>query len=183
MVAGREQPRVSGTGARPRARDRARERRAGAPARAPRGPSPVMLSSAAVRAARRSSPACASSSAARGSMPNRCAASYSAVRTWRVGGSPTSLGPPPPPASPCRPTPAAAVASLTRPTCEHDRVLPVAHSLCLAAGDEVDVFHTFFGIAGLALLGTDGVPPIDPAYALPVSVMTRLRKQQGSAPA
>jgi len=48
-------------------------------------------------------------------------------------------------------------------------------------GDEPDVFHTFFGIAGLALLGTDDVPPIDSAHALPVSVMQRLRQHQQQA--
>ena len=45
-------------------------------------------------------------------------------------------------------------------------------------GDEADVFHTFFGIAGLALLHSDNVAHIDPAYALPVSTMRRLREQQ-----
>ena len=46
------------------------------------------------------------------------------------------------------------------------------------AGDEADVFHTFFGIAGLSLLGSDGVLPVDPVHALPVNVMQRLRQQQ-----
>jgi peroxiredoxin family protein len=46
------------------------------------------------------------------------------------------------------------------------------------SGDEADVFHTFFGIAGLSLLKSDGVLPIDPTYALPVRTMTRLREQQ-----
>jgi len=45
-------------------------------------------------------------------------------------------------------------------------------------GDEADVFHTFFGIAGLSLLSSDGVLPIDPAHALPVHVMERIRSQQ-----
>ena len=45
-------------------------------------------------------------------------------------------------------------------------------------GNEPDVFHTFFGIAGLSLLGTDGLQSIDAAHAMPVSVMTRLRSQQ-----
>lgn len=48
-------------------------------------------------------------------------------------------------------------------------------------GDEVDVFHTFFGIAGLSLLRSDGVRPIDPTFALPVHTMQRLRQQQGKA--
>ena len=46
------------------------------------------------------------------------------------------------------------------------------------AGDEADVFHTFFGIAGLSMLKHDGVLPIDPLYALPVHTMQRLREQQ-----
>ena len=50
-------------------------------------------------------------------------------------------------------------------------------------GDEADVFHTFFGIAGLAMLNRDGVRPIDPAYALPTHTMERLRAQQAAAPA
>ena len=29
-------------------------------------------------------------------------------------------------------------------------------------GDMVDVFHTFFGLAGLSLLGHVGLEPIDP---------------------
>ena len=45
-------------------------------------------------------------------------------------------------------------------------------------GDEPDIFHTFFGIAGLSLLGTDGVEPIDAAHAMPLKVMQRLRKKQ-----
>jgi len=48
-------------------------------------------------------------------------------------------------------------------------------------GDEADVFHTFFGIAGLALLSSDSVLPIDPAHALPVRTMERLRAQQSRA--
>ena len=55
-----------------------------------------------------------------------------------------------------------------------------AHTCSPSSGDEADVFHTFFGIAGLSLLTSDGVFPIDPAHALPVSVMTRLRAQQKS---
>ena len=44
--------------------------------------------------------------------------------------------------------------------------------------DAVDVFHTFFGIAGLSLLGYKGLQPIDPAYALPVDVVHRIQKRQ-----
>eukprot|EP00897_Mesotaenium_endlicherianum_P009870 jgi/Mesen1/8911/ME000541S08302 len=45
--------------------------------------------------------------------------------------------------------------------------------------DMVDIFHTFFGIAGSSLLGYPGVEAVDPAYALPVSVVTRLLKARG----
>tara|TARA_B110001452_G_C15109581_1_gene386781 strand:- start:451 stop:687 length:237 start_codon:yes stop_codon:yes gene_type:complete len=48
-------------------------------------------------------------------------------------------------------------------------------------GNEPDVFHTFFGLAGLSLLGTDGMAPVDAAHAMPVSVMQRLRAQQQQA--
>ena len=49
-------------------------------------------------------------------------------------------------------------------------------------GDAADVFHTFFGVAGVALLGyTEDVPGgyaglrrIDPVYALPVDTLARL---------
>ena len=65
-------------------------------------------------------------------------------------------------------------------------------------GDEPDVFHTFFGIAGLSLLGADDVAPVhrrvatprtpfpdaletraqmDAAHALPVHVMDRIRRR------
>ncbi|KAF7807115.1 geranylgeranyl transferase type-2 subunit beta 1-like [Senna tora] len=40
--------------------------------------------------------------------------------------------------------------------------------------DAVDVFHTYFGVAGLSLLEYPGVKPIDPAYALPVDVVNRI---------
>lgn len=42
--------------------------------------------------------------------------------------------------------------------------------------DEVDVYHTFFGIAGLSLMGYEGLKPIDPTLALPCDVVDRLRK-------
>ena len=47
-------------------------------------------------------------------------------------------------------------------------------------GNEPDVFHTFFGIAGLAFLGADGVLPVEPMHAMPVATMERLRKQQAA---
>ncbi|KAJ0020153.1 hypothetical protein Pint_31057 [Pistacia integerrima] len=40
--------------------------------------------------------------------------------------------------------------------------------------DAVDVFHTYFGVAGLSLLEYPGVKAIDPAYALPVDVVNRI---------
>lgn len=40
--------------------------------------------------------------------------------------------------------------------------------------DMVDVFHTYFGVAGLSLLGYPGVKAIDPAYALPVDVVEKV---------
>lgn len=41
------------------------------------------------------------------------------------------------------------------------------------ADDECDVYHTFFGIAGLSILGYPGLEPIDPVYALPTVVTKR----------
>lgn len=38
----------------------------------------------------------------------------------------------------------------------------------------VDVYHTYFGVAGLSLMEYPGLKPIDPAHALPVDVMNRL---------
>jgi prenyltransferase beta subunit len=40
--------------------------------------------------------------------------------------------------------------------------------------DMVDVFHTYFGVAGLSLLGYGGLKAIDPAYALPVDIIHRI---------
>ncbi|KAL3894546.1 MAG: hypothetical protein SGPRY_013781 [Prymnesium sp.] len=42
-------------------------------------------------------------------------------------------------------------------------------------GDEADVFHTFFGIAGLSLLHYEDLEQIDPAYALPIKILDRVR--------
>jgi hypothetical protein len=51
--------------------------------------------------------------------------------------------------------------------------------------DACDVFHTFFGIGGLSLMGHPGLVAIDPAYALPVETVQRLqaRRQGRSADA
>ncbi|KAL6527187.1 hypothetical protein OROGR_016277 [Orobanche gracilis] len=40
--------------------------------------------------------------------------------------------------------------------------------------DAVDVFHTYFGVAGLSLLEYPGLKAVDPAYALPVDVVNRV---------
>lgn len=43
-------------------------------------------------------------------------------------------------------------------------------------GDQVDVYHTVFGIAGLSLMGFDDLEPIDPAYCLPVKFTSKIPK-------
>ena len=43
--------------------------------------------------------------------------------------------------------------------------------------DMVDVYHTFFGVAGLSLLGLCNLEPIDPTYALPVEVVQTVLKK------
>ncbi|CAL9013851.1 unnamed protein product [Prunus brigantina] len=40
--------------------------------------------------------------------------------------------------------------------------------------DAVDVYHTYFGVAGLSLLEYPGLKTIDPTYALPVDVVNRI---------
>lgn len=40
---------------------------------------------------------------------------------------------------------------------------------------EVDVYHTFFGIAGLSLLGYEGLEKIDPVYCLPFSITSDIK--------
>lgn len=47
-------------------------------------------------------------------------------------------------------------------------------------GDMADVFHTFFGLAGLSLLGNSRLAPIDPTFALPAEVVKRLRLRGAS---
>lgn len=41
-------------------------------------------------------------------------------------------------------------------------------------GDAADVFHTFFGVAGLALLNHPAVKPMDPVYALPLHTLAAM---------
>lgn len=43
---------------------------------------------------------------------------------------------------------------------------------------QVDVYHTFFGIAGLSLMGRPGLAPIDPTFALPEEVVQRLQARR-----
>ena len=43
--------------------------------------------------------------------------------------------------------------------------------------DETDVFHTFFGVAGLSLMGHAGLKAVDPIYALPTHVTARLKER------
>lgn len=40
-------------------------------------------------------------------------------------------------------------------------------------GDVADVFHTVFGIAGLSLLGYEGLEEVDPVYCLPRQVVEK----------
>ncbi|KAG9247502.1 geranylgeranyl transferas-like protein type II beta subunit [Calycina marina] len=42
------------------------------------------------------------------------------------------------------------------------------------AGDMVDVFHTVFGLAGLSLLGWEGLEPVDPVYCMPKKITERV---------
>jgi len=37
-----------------------------------------------------------------------------------------------------------------------------------------DVWHTIFGVAGLSLMGEEGLQPVDPVYCLPASVTKNL---------
>eukprot|EP00003_Mantamonas_plastica_P003344 TRINITY_DN12670_c0_g1_i1.p1 TRINITY_DN12670_c0_g1~~TRINITY_DN12670_c0_g1_i1.p1 ORF type:complete len:102 (-),score=23.34 TRINITY_DN12670_c0_g1_i1:15-320(-) len=41
-------------------------------------------------------------------------------------------------------------------------------------GDRVDVYHTYFGIAGLSLMGYPDLAEVDPVFALPVETVERL---------
>uniref|UniRef100_M4CPK6 Prenyltransferase alpha-alpha toroid domain-containing protein n=1 Tax=Brassica campestris TaxID=3711 RepID=M4CPK6_BRACM len=40
--------------------------------------------------------------------------------------------------------------------------------------DDVNIYHTYFGVAWLSLLEYRGVKAIDPTYALPVDVINRI---------
>ena len=41
-------------------------------------------------------------------------------------------------------------------------------------GDVADVYHTYFGIAGLSLLNQFSLQPVDPVYALPRNVVLKM---------
>ena len=43
-------------------------------------------------------------------------------------------------------------------------------------GNEVDVFHTVFGLAGLSLIGYDSLVRIDPTYCMTYEVTSKIRK-------
>lgn len=42
-------------------------------------------------------------------------------------------------------------------------------------GDEADVFHTLFGIAGLSLLKLEDLEAIDPTYCLPARLIPKIK--------
>lgn len=42
-------------------------------------------------------------------------------------------------------------------------------------GDMTDPFHTLFGLAGLSLLGSTQIKPINPTYCMPQETITRLK--------
>ena len=44
-------------------------------------------------------------------------------------------------------------------------------------GNVADVFHTLFGVAGLSMLGFDGLQPVSPVYCMPQAVIDRLGLQ------
>jgi geranylgeranyl transferase type-2 subunit beta len=58
-------------------------------------------------------------------------------------------------------------------------------SMCLQDGEDggisdrpddmADVYHTFFGIAALSLMGYPGLQAMDPTHALPTDVVVRFK--------
>lgn len=42
---------------------------------------------------------------------------------------------------------------------------------------QVDPFHTLFGIAGLSLLGEEGIKPVNPVFCMPEEVLRRVNVQ------
>jgi len=61
---------------------------------------------------------------------------------------------------------------------------PDAGGIADRPGDMADVFHTLFGIAGLSLLGYQGLEDIDPVYCMPARIIERraLRKNWRALP-
>lgn len=51
---------------------------------------------------------------------------------------------------------------------------PVKGGVSDRPGMLTDVFHTYFGIAGLSLLGYPDLNQIDPVYALPTRIVEKL---------
>lgn len=43
--------------------------------------------------------------------------------------------------------------------------------------DVADIWHTVFGLAGLSLMGYEGLEAVDPVYCLPASVTKHLIRQ------
>ncbi|KAL6306521.1 rab geranylgeranyltransferase [Sparassis latifolia] len=46
-------------------------------------------------------------------------------------------------------------------------------------GDQPDVFHTLFGVAGLSILGYPGLDDLDPVYCMPSSLTERMGLKKG----
>ena len=42
-----------------------------------------------------------------------------------------------------------------------------------------DIYHTFFGIAGLSLMWYPGLKAIDPTWALPCEVVDQIKARNG----
>jgi len=47
--------------------------------------------------------------------------------------------------------------------------------------DMADIYHTFFGIAGLSLMGYPGLKAIDPTWALPCEVVQRIKARNAAS--
>jgi len=50
-------------------------------------------------------------------------------------------------------------------------------------GNQVDIFHTYFGIAGLSLLGYPTLAAIDPVHAMPLQLIKKLGLDKNQKPA
>jgi geranylgeranyl transferase type-2 subunit beta len=58
--------------------------------------------------------------------------------------------------------------------CAHAVTVSSMTGIADRPGDMPDIFHTFFGLAGLSLLGDQQLQPIDPVYALPITTLRRM---------